>query len=195
MRLVALLTKLNIENQIHYERQIELNYRINCSMAEEFPDYNSFFVYPKGHRFQRPENVNNKFVEVKETTNEQSVDQIKRASSYDPRQFETEKLTQNSLPNLQRTYGSIFVSKPYTSESAPLLNQGYHYSEFLCGEPVQRYRRSQIFLFFYIVFYIGYLIVGSICFQKLENGVELGIRQEFQDVRRKFLENNPSVKG
>lgn len=169
-------------------------------MAEEFPDYDSFFVFPKDHRLQRPENVMSKTAKVKgaTTTTGPSVGQIKRSAStvYDPRQFETAKLSQKSLPNLQKTYGSIFSSKSYTSESEPLLNRSYHYSDYYSyGEPVQRYRRSQIFLFFYIVFYIGYLVVGSICFQKLENGVELGIRKEFQDIRRKFLEDNPNVKG
>lgn len=170
-------------------------------MAEEFPDYDSFFVYPKDHRLQRPKNVMSKSAKAKDTTSTGTkFGQIKRSASsvYDPRQFQTQQLSQKSLPNLQKqlsTYGSILTSKSYTSESEPLLNRSYHYSDYLYAEPVQRYRRSQIFLFFYIVFYIGYLVVGSICFQKLENGVELGIRKEFQDIRRKFLEDNPNVKG
>lgn len=172
-------------------------------MAEEFPDYDSFFVYPKDHRNLRPENVISKSTKAKElTTTGSNVGQIKRASSvYDRRPFQTEKYSQKSLPNLPNlstikpTYGSIYPSKPYISESEPLLNRGFQYSDYLYGEPVSRYRRSQIFLFFYIVFYVGYLIIGSICFQKLEVGVEQNIRKEFQDVRRKFLEDNPSVKG
>lgn len=166
-------------------------------MAEEFPDYDTFFMYPKDHRIQRLENVISKSSKVKATTTGSSVGQMKRSSSsvYDPRRFETEKYSQKSLPNLQPTYGSFARAKPYASESEPLLNQSYHYSGYLYGEPVQRYRRSQIFLFFYIVFYVSYLTVGSICFQKLENGVEQDIRKEFQDVRRKFLEDNPNVKG
>lgn len=165
-------------------------------MAEEFPDYDTFFMFPKDHRIQRPENVISQSTKVKETTTGSSVGQIKRSSSsvHDPRRFETEKFSQKSLPNLQPTYGSFLPNKPYTSESEPLLHQGY-YSGYLYGEPVQRYRRSQIFLFFYIVFYVGYLIVGSIGFQNLEHDVEQDIRKEFQDVRRKFLEDNPSVKG
>lgn len=166
-------------------------------MAEEFPDYDTFFMFPKDHRIQRPENVISGSKKVKEATTGSSVGQMKRSSSsvYDPRRIEREKFSQKSLPNLQPTYGSIFTSKPYASESEPLLNRSYLYSGYSFGEPVQRYRRSQIFLFFYIVFYIGYLVIGSVCFQKLENGVEQDIRKEFQDVRRKFLEDNPSVKG
>lgn len=170
-------------------------------MAEEFPDYNSFFIYPKDHRNQRPENVITQTHNAKEPT---IANQIGHINVYDQRKFETAKFTQKSLPNLQQSYGSIYAPplpslprKPYPAESAPLLSKPYHYPGYLYGEPVQltRYRRTQIFLFFYIVFYVSYLIVGSICFQKLETGVEQEIRDEFRDVRSKFLKENPSVKG
>lgn len=178
-------------------------------MAEEFPDYDSFFVYPRDHRNLRPENVTSKPPTVRETTLATSSIQstqpprpspLQSSSIYDPRQIETEKLFQKSLPNLKPSYGSIYPpSKSYQSESEPLLSHGFYHSDYLYGEAIGEeespYRRSQVFLFFYIVFYVGYLIIGSICFQKLEVGVEKSIRLEFQEVRRKFLADNPSVKG
>lgn len=172
-------------------------------MAEEFPDYDSFFVYPKDHRKAQLENVNRK--EPKRTTTTITTATVSASGSrvkatpppnvYDRRQFQTEKLSQKSLPNLKPSYGSIY--KSYTCESEPLLNRSYNYSDYLYADPVPvvTYRRSQVFLFFYIVFYAAYLIVGSICFQKLEVGVEQSIREDFQDVRRKFLADHPLVTG
>ncbi|XP_055304765.1 potassium channel subfamily K member 1-like isoform X1 [Sitodiplosis mosellana] len=163
-------------------------------MTEEFPDYDSFFIFPKNHRNQQPENV---IIKTKQTPSEHPTS-VGRINVYDQRQFETERFTQKSLPNLKPSYGSIYPpTKPFPSESEPLLNQNYRYtSGHLYGEPIYlpRYRRTQIFLFFYIVFYVGYLIIGSICFQKLEHNVEQSIREEFREVRRKFLDKNPSVK-
>lgn len=169
----------------------------HCRMTEEFPDYDSFFIFPKNHRNQRPENV---IIKTQKTRPEPiNTNSVGRINVYDQRQFETERFTQKSLPNLKPSYGSIYRNtKPYPSESEPLLNKSYQYtSGHLYGEPIHlpRYRRTQIFLFFYIVFYVAYLIIGSICFQKLEHSVEQGIREEFRDVRSKFLEENPSVKG
>lgn len=170
-------------------------------MAEEFPDYDSFFVYPKDHRKAQLENVNRK--EPKRTTptasHSASGSGVKASPSnvYDQRQFQTEKLSQKSLPNLKPSYGSIYRSKSYICESEPLLNRSYNYSDYLYAEPVPvvSYQRSQVFLFFYIVFYAAYLIVGSLIFQKLEIATEQSIRQDFQAVRRKFLEDNPNVTG
>lgn len=174
-------------------------------MAEEFPDYDSFFVYPKDHRKAQLENVNRKAPtkekRIPATASESgSSYNVKPSPSnvYDRRRFETEKLSQKSLPNLKPSqYGSIYTNKSYGCESEPLLNRNYNYSDYLYAEPipVPSYRRSQVFLFFYIVFFAGYLIVGSICFQQLEHGVEQGIREDFQAVRRKFLVDNPGVTG
>lgn len=168
-------------------------------MTEEFPDYDSFFIFPKNHRTQRPENV---IIKTQKTRPEPKItNDVGRINVYDQKQFETERFTQKSLStsNLKPSYGSIYPkTASYPSESEPLLNKNYHYtSGYLYGEPIHlpRYRRTQIFLFFYIVFYVAYLIIGSICFQKLEHNVEQGIREEFRDVRSKFLEENPSVKG
>lgn len=173
-------------------------------MAEEFPDYDSFFVYPKNHRKVQLENVNRKEPKEKRTTPTASVSgsgyYVKSSPSnvYDRRQCETGKLSQKSLPNLKPSqYGSIYSNKSYICDSEPLLNRNYNYSDHLYAEPipVASYRRSQVFLFFYIVFYAAYLVVGSICFQQLEHGVEQSIRGDFQAVRQKFLVDNPGVTG
>ena len=170
-------------------------------MAEEFPDYDSFFVYPKDHRKAQLENVNRGNPSNEKSTTAPSGSgsyQVKTSPNiYDRRSIQTETLSQKSLPNLKPSYGSIYTNKSYICESEPLLNRVYNYSDYLYGEPVPTvsYRRSQIFLFFYIVFYAAYLIVGSICFQKLEIDVEQSIREDFQAVRRKFLVDNPSLTG
>lgn len=176
-------------------------------MAEEFPDYDSFFVYPKDHRKAQLENVNRQKPQSKATTratmpmfsgSSRGSYHIRPSSNvYDRRPIQREKLSQQSLPNLAPSYGSIYTHRPYAYDSEPLLNRSYNYSDYLYAEPVPEvpYRRSQIFLFFYIVFYAAYLIIGSICFQKLEVGVEQSIREDFQAVRRKFLVANPSVTG
>lgn len=162
-------------------------------MTEEFVDYESFFVYPKDHKNRRPEDVNIKTNKEPEP----NVSSVGQMNVYDQRRFEAEKYTQKSLPSLKSSYGSFYSSKPFSSESEPLLHRNYHFPSYLYGEPihVNRYRRTQIFLFFYIVFYVSYLIVGSICFQKLEHEIDQEIRSEFRDVRRKFIEEHPDVKG
>lgn len=162
-------------------------------MTEEFVNYDSFFVYPKNHRNRRPEDVIIKSNKEQEPSVSSSVGQI---NVYDQRHFEAESYTQKSLPSL-KSYGSFYTNKPFSSESEPLLYRNYHLPGYLYGEPihVNRYRRTQIFLFFYIVFYVGYLIVGSICFQKLEHEIDQEIRSDFRDVRRKFLEEHSNVKG
>lgn len=175
-------------------------------MAEEFPDYDSFFVYPKDHRKAQLENVNRqepkqpKRIITTTASVSGSGSYVKASPSpnvYDRRQFQTEKLSQKSLPNLKPSYGSIYRNKSYMCESEPLLNRSYNYSDYLYADPVPvvSYRRSQVFLFFYIVFYAAYLIVGSICFQRLEHSTEQSIRQDFQTVRAKFLTDNPNVTG
>lgn len=172
-------------------------------MTEEFVDHDSFFIFPKNHRNQRPKDV---IIKTQNTRPEPRITHnVGRINVYDQRRIETEQFTQKSLPNLMKpnlkptSYGSIYPkTKQYPSESEPLLNKNYQYtSGYLYGEPIhlRRYRRTQIFLFFYIVFYVAYLIIGSICFQKLEHNVEQDIREEFREVRSKFLEENPSVKG
>lgn len=119
---------------------------------------------------------------------------------YEHRPIEHEKLIQKSLPSLKQSYGTIYNNTAtFHSESDPLLFKPPYpvCQPYLCTDSVRLpgYRRNQIFLFFYIVFYVGYLIIGSICFQRLETGVEQQVRDEFRSDRQKFLQEYPNVKG
>lgn len=119
---------------------------------------------------------------------------------YENRPIENEKLIQKSLPSLKSSYGTVYNNTTtFHSESDPLLVKPPYpvCQSYLCADSVRfpRYRRNQIFLFFYIVFYVGYLIIGSICFQRLETGVEQQVRDEFRNDRQKFLQEYPNVKG
>lgn len=124
---------------------------------------------------------------------------ISRNNVYEHRTIEHEKLIQKSLPSLKPSYGTIYNIPTFRSESDPLLVKPPFpvCQPYLCADSVllPRYRRNQIFLFFYIVFYVGYLIIGSICFQRLETGVEQEVRDEFRLDRQKFLQEYPNVKG
>lgn len=159
-------------------------------MAEEFPNHEHYYLYET----DLPRNFDH--VEINQTPHV-TAKIITANEIREQRRFERENYTQKSLPSIKTTYGSIYT-KPHSivqSESEPLL--GIYQPRYLCGQPVElsRYRRNQIFLFFYIVFYVGYLIIGSICFQRLEFGHEQEIRQDFRNIRRAFLDDNPSVRG
>lgn len=105
-------------------------------------------------------------------------------------------LTQQSMPNMKgsRSNGILKKYKMY-SESDPLLGGSRLYTGDIPYSPRRRYKRGQIFLFFYIVFYIAYLIAGSKCFQKLEVEVELDVRKDFRHAREVFLLEHPEVTG
>lgn len=157
-------------------------------MDEEYSSSEQFY--------QRPTNWQNVNNVIERDPNARAIDVIQIS---DQRQNEHARLTQKSLPSLKQSYGSIYNSSPYMSETDPLIASNYYQKcqPYLCAEPIRltRYRRTQIFLFFYIVFYVGYLIIGSICFQKLENGIEQQVRDEFREDRQKFLQDYPNVKG
>lgn len=157
-------------------------------MAEEFSSSDQFYTKPPDWS---NENVNNVI------TRDPNAKQIGVTQVYNQRCIEHEKFAQKSLPTL-KSYGSIYDTRPLLSESDPLLGKStYQRCHYLCADPIHltRYRRTQIFLFFYIVFYVSYLVVGSICFQKLENGIEQQVRDEFRVDRQKFLDDYPNVKG
>lgn len=161
-------------------------------MAEDPSDYENFYKIVKDRHNSSIKNV------ITKVPVTQPIDIIKDFDQLiEPRRIEHECLIQHSLPTLQRSYGSIYSKSGIISESTPLLRTKDGYQSYFCNERIElsRYRRTQIFLFFYIVFYVLYLIVGSICFQKLETGVEQEIREEFRDERRKFLEEHPTVEG
>lgn len=155
-------------------------------MAEAFADNDDFYIFSKDRRNHSVDAVNT-------TRNEYGYVNL---SHSEPR-IQNEFLTQKSLPNLKRSNRSLYGWN-LLSESEPLLgngnyrNRGYFYNgafEFT------RDKRTQIFLFFYIVFYVTFLVVGSICFQRLEYGAEQAIRQEFREAREDFLDDHPSISG
>lgn len=164
-------------------------------MAEELPDYDDFYIFSKDRKSYNSINSETAYGTV------QNGDYV---NVYEQEQKQQKcYVPQRSLPNLKRSTVSIH-RRPIYSESEPLLgrvpplypNINYEY-EYLCGERIEisRYRRSQIFLFFYVVFYVAYLIIGSICFQRLETEMEESVRYEFRETRKLFLEENPEVKG
>lgn len=160
-------------------------------MTEEFPTLDIFYAKPPD--LPRPnQNVN-------VITKDPNGKRINVKPVFDQRRIEHEKLTQTSLPSLKNSYGTIYSPRSYYSESDPLIGSLKYdrCQPYLCGEPIRltRYRRNQIFLFFYIVFYVGYLIIGSIIFQKLEISHEQKVRDEFRVDRQDFKQKYPYVKG
>lgn len=135
-----------------------------------------------------------------ECSSSENVTTYQYVNGDEARKFERNVLAQQSMPNLKTngrfaSYGSLLVNKKY-SESDPLLGRNDRQYEHTVRPPfISRYHRTQIFLFFYIVFFVGYLIVGSICFQRLERDTEMDIRREFREAREVFLLEHPNVKG
>lgn len=158
-------------------------------MAEESPDYDDFYVLSKDRRNHSVDTVNGK-----RTTYNTLIDRdyVNLAQS-EPR-FQI--LTQKSLPNLKQSQHNLY-KRNLLSESEPLLGGNFRKRRHLCNEVVEftRYKRTEFFLFFYIVFYLAFLIGGSICFQRLEYGAEQAIRREFREARQDFLDDHPSVSG
>lgn len=135
-----------------------------------------------------------------ECSSNENVTTYQHVNSDESRRIERSHLIQQSMPNLKHngniqytSYGSLILPKQH-SESVPLLGGNFQYN---IGDRRYRYRyhRSQIFLFFYIVFYVAYLIMGSICFQRLERETEMDVRRSFRDAREVFLLEHPSVSG
>lgn len=167
--------------------------RLYRGMAEKYQSFedNEFYQTSPNRQNQKVNNVI--------TRDPNSIMRLNHV--YEHRPIEHEKLIQKSLPSLKPSYGTILYNNTtiYHSESDPLLGQKPYpvCQSYLCADSVRlpHYRRSQIFLFFYIVFYVAYLIIGSICFQRLETGVEQQVRDEFRVDRQKFLQEYPNVKG
>lgn len=167
--------------------------RVYRGMAENYQSFEDNEFYQTS-RDRLNQNVNNVITRDPNS-------RISRNHIHEHRPIEREKLLQKSLPSLEPSYGTIVYNATTTfhSESDPLLVQPPFpvCQPYLCADSVRlpRYRRNQIFLFFYIVFYVGYLIIGSTCFQSLETGVEQQVRDEFRIDRQKFLQKYPNVKG
>lgn len=168
-------------------------------MAEEFPEHHHSYLYENDQSSLLPS-----------SQYQRNVDQLSskpiRTNVIDDRliqqqrRFEREYRIQKAIPNANRSYGSIYSAhSTILSESEPLVSKTniYQYPCSVYGEAIElsRYRRNQIFLAFYIIFYVTYLIVGSICFQRLEINHEQEIRAKFRAERQMFLQDYPSVKG
>lgn len=158
-------------------------------MAEEFPDYDDFYIFSKDRRNHSVDAVNAHRL----IYNTLDYDYV---NSHSERQIEREYFTQKSLPNLKQPQRLLYKQN-LLSESEPLLGNNYRKRRYFCNEAIEftRYKRTQICLFFYVVFYVGFLIVGSLCFQRLEYSAEQAIRQNFRDAREDFLEDHPSITG
>lgn len=159
-------------------------------MAEEIPDYDDIYIFSKDRRKYSQNSVNGNSPKGYNTINEDYV------NLYDQR-IENGKAQQKSLPNLKNSTQHLYRNRVF-SESDPLLgSNGYRKPRYICGGHVRftRYKRTQIFLFFYICFYVAYLIVGSVCFQQFEIKPEHDVRDEFRAARAEFLDAHPEVKG
>lgn len=166
-------------------------------MAEEFPDHSHHYLYqndlaPPPHQ-QPPGPDASSLLPSKRVCAPLIDDRTIRRQ----RRTEPERFVRKSLPNARRSYGSLYSAHAPTlhSESEPLLGKANVYGVY--AEPIEltRYRRNQVFLAFYVAFYVGYLIAGSLCFQRLESGREQEIRAQFRLARQLFLADYPSVKG
>lgn len=158
-------------------------------MAEESPDYDDFYVLSKDRRNHSVDAVNGH-----RTTYNTLVDcDYVNLRQSEPR-FQI--LTQKSLPNLKQSHHNLY-KRNLLSESEPLLGGNFRKRRYFCNEVIEftRYKRTEFFLFFYIVFYLAFLIGGSICFQRLEYGAEQAIRREFREARQDFLDDHPSISG
>lgn len=135
-----------------------------------------------------------------ECSSNDNVNTYQYVNGDEARKVERNLLLQQSLPNLKpngrfASYGSLISKKKY-SESDPLLGRNdRQYANILRPPFINRHHRTQIFLFFYIVFFVGYLILGSICFQRLERDTEMDVRHDFRKAREVFLLEHPSVSG
>lgn len=132
-----------------------------------------------------------------ECSSSESVTTYQYVNGDEARRVDRNVLTQQSMPDLKfngkyRSYGSLTV--PIYAESEPLLGGNYRYGVDSRRNGFFKHR-TQIFLFFYICFFVSYLIVGSICFQRLERDTELEVRRDFRDARQVFLMEHPSVSG
>lgn len=162
-------------------------------MAEETADYDDIYIFSKDRRKQSLGSVNGGVSNGYSSINHDYVNLT------DQRRIESEKYSQKSLPNLKQSDQHLYRRRIY-SESDPLLGgNGYSKPRYICGGGGGgvhfKYKRTQIFLFFYVCFYVAYLIVGSVCFQKLEINPERIVRDEFRSARTEFLEAHPEVKG
>ena len=106
-------------------------------------------------------------------------------------------MTQKSSSSLNagRSYGTLDGHKRSVCENEPLLGGSLvavhvEHSRFLL-----KIKKEHFFFYLYVIFFFGYLVFGSLCFQTLETDTELDVRHNFRDARKQFLSDHPSVSG
>lgn len=171
-------------------------------MAEEFPEQHQYFLHQNDQSPLQPPSQYQR--NVGQLSSQHSHPMLTNIIDdrliQQHRRFEREHHLQKAISNANRSYGSIYSAhSTILSENEPLINKTnvYQHPCSVYGEAIElsRYRRNQIFLAFYIIFYVTYLIMGSICFQRLEINHEQEIRAKFRVERQLFLQDYPSVKG
>lgn len=103
--------------------------------------------------------------------------------------IDTHRVFPYSLACLSRSSSSNSYVELTDDESTPLLNGNAKLPTKLT------FGRRRIFLTLFVVFYAGFLILGSFTFRTLELDEELKERQTYRDVRQRFLTKYPSVLG
>lgn len=160
-------------------------------MAEDCSEYDDVYIFSKDRR-NRSVTTLDRCRPIYESVNDYNYVNL----SYSEPRIENERSTQKSLPNLKHANQSLYT-RNLLSESAPLLGNHYQKRRYFCYEAIEytRTRQTQVFLILYIVFYLVFLVGGSICFQQLEFGAEQQIRQQFREAREDFLNDHPSISG
>lgn len=102
--------------------------------------------------------------------------------------IDTNRMLSISLGSLTRSSSKCYVALT-DDESTPLLSR----KKRSCK--LTRYRKGVILLTLFILFYAGFLAVGSVTFRFFELNEELKERQYFRDVRQGFLTKYPSILG
>lgn len=102
--------------------------------------------------------------------------------------IDTSRVLPISLACISRCSSKTYVDLS-DDESTPLLNGNAKLPRKLSSN------RRGIWLSIFIVFYTGFLILGSLTFRTFELKEELKERQSYRDVRQGFLVKYPSVLG
>lgn len=102
--------------------------------------------------------------------------------------IDTHRVLPYSLACLSRSSSNSYVELT-DDESTPLLNGNSKLPKKVSS------KRRGILLSIFVLFYAGFLILGSYTFRTFELSEELKERQSYRDVRQGFLLKYPSVLG
>lgn len=143
-----------------------------------------FYCFPEqGHKFNfepAPEKAHHLKYQRKNYTELSNADKF--AS------IDTKRLLPISLSCLSRCRRQSYVELD-VDVSTPLLNGNATLKSRLSS------KRRGILLSIFIVFYVGFLLLGSLTFRTCEMGEELKEQQLYRNVREGFLMKYPSVLG